>query len=174
MDRWYPSNSYHQGREQSDGPKRWVSIFLNSDITRRFAIDRQYPMKMNPYAPSTILTDHTRCCVLCGRTVPRTFSPFQRVRCAGCGCLLALKLSERWQLTLGLVLMAGLAGSVRLPDGIVQKSFVLTGTITLFFIAFSITTSIAGQLWPLRHGAFVSKRSLELARKRYRNPEGSD
>ncbi len=129
---------------------------------------------MNPYAPPTILTDRTRGCVLCGQTVPRTFSPLQRVRCAGCGCLLALKLSMQWWIGSGLVMNAGFAALVLLPAGVAQKSLLFVGLQTLFFTAFFFVTSVAGQLWPLRHGVFVSKRALELARKRYRTPEGSD
>ena len=122
---------------------------------------------MNPYAPPANETVGTRACSLCGESVERTFSPIQRVRCSGCGCLLALKLSERWQLTIGLLLTAGTAGLVWLSVGVVYRTLVLIGMTTLFFIAFSFATSIAGQLWPIRSGLFVSKKALEIARSRY-------
>ncbi|MCU0720366.1 MAG: hypothetical protein MUC83_11730 [Pirellula sp.] len=122
---------------------------------------------MNPYAPPKSETVGTRACLLCGESAARTFSPFQRVRCGGCGCLLALKLSERWQLTIGLILTACSAGLFWLSFGIVYKTLALIGMMTLFLIAFSFATSIAGQLWPIRNGLFVSKRVLETARSRY-------
>ena len=123
---------------------------------------------MNPFAPPK-LPIATRECVLCGQSIKRTFSPFQRLQCAGCGCQLALKLSARWQFILAFSMIAGCVGLVWLPNGIVQKSLLFVGFTAIFFGSFSYATSVAGQLWPLRHGLFVSKRSLEIAKERYRS-----
>jgi uncharacterized paraquat-inducible protein A len=131
---------------------------------------------MNPFDPPKIQTAETRVCVLCGQSIQRTFSPFQRVQCVGCGCLLALKLSTRWQFIHAFALMTGCAGLVWLPTGMVQKTLLFVGMTALFFSAFGYITSVAGQLWPVRNGLFVSKRSLDIARDRYQSHRsgGSD
>ena len=145
-----------------------VGAFLKWNVSLpRLGDVCRYPINMNPYAPPKNETVGTRACSLCGQSAARTFSPLQRVRCCGCGCLLALRLSERWQFTICVSLTAGTAGLVWLSVGIVYKTLVLIGMTTLFFIVFSFATSIAGQLWPIRNGLFVSKQALEIARSRY-------
>lgn len=123
---------------------------------------------MNPYAPPQSPAAATRSCALCDQWVEWKSSPLQRVRCKGCGCLQSLQLPAPWRHALNVVLIACFIGLFWLPAGIVLKSVILLMLTMLYSAAFLFATSIAGKLWPLRNGLFVSLRSLEIARSHYR------